>query len=108
MDVKCQIHAILEVSSSFNPKSVFLTNFVVLEFCPADCDWSKERVCPGMWENGQQITSDTCIPMKNGDCMNHCPMHCGKEQMMCPGKMDPNGCKMPDMCLPAGGQCPAP
>merc|ERR1711899_200846 len=78
------------------------------KFCPADCDWSKERVCPGMWENGQQITSDTCIPMKNGDCMNHCPMHCGKEQMMCPGKMDPNGCKMPDMCLPAGGQCPAP
>ena len=71
------------------------------QFEPAKCDWEKEMVCPGMWdsETGKQTSPDTCMPMKNGDCMNHCPVDCGKD-MLCPGKMDPNGCKMPDACAP--------
>ena len=68
------------------------------EFCPVDCDWAKEKSCPGMWEKGQQITPDTCMPMKIGDCMNHCPVQCAPGDMMCPGKMDSMGCKMPDTC----------
>jgi len=77
------------------------------QFEPAKCDWEKEMVCPGMWdsETGKQTSPDTCMPMKNGDCMNHCPVDCGKD-MLCPGKMDPNGCKMPDACAP-GKFCPA-
>ena len=51
-----------------------------------------------MWEKGQQITPDTCMPMKVGDCMNHCPVQCAPGDMMCPGKMDSMGCKMPDTC----------
>merc|ERR1712046_51788 len=63
------------------------------QFEPAKCDWEKEQVCPGMWdsETGKQTSPDTCMPMKNGDCMNHCPMNCGKDMMLCPGKMDSNG-----------------
>merc|ERR1712241_1226215 len=68
------------------------------KFCPVDCDWAKEKSCPGMWEKGQQITPDTCMPMKVGDCMNHCPVQCAPGDMMCPGKMDSMGCKMPDTC----------
>ena len=72
-----------------------------LEFCPAECDGEKELMCPGKWNEDwtEQLTADTCMPMKNGDCMNHCPLDCGKD-MLCPGKMDPNGCKMPDACAP--------
>ena len=57
-------------------------------------------MCPGEWDPkmNQQISAEFCIPMKVGDCMNHCPMKCGNNDMMCPGKMDPNGCKMPDTC----------
>ena len=68
-----------------------------LEFCPVHCEMGNKQ-CPGKWENGQQITPDTCIPMKVGDCTNHCPVNCAPGDMMCPGKMDPNGCKMPDTC----------
>ena len=78
-----------------------------LEFCPANCDWEKEMTCPGKWNEDwtEQISGDYCIPMKSGDCYNHCPMDCGKD-MMCPGGMDPKGCPMPDMCFPAGKDCP--
>ena len=71
------------------------------KFEPAKCDAGKEMVCPGQWDpkTGEQTTPDTCMPMKNGDCMNHCPLDCGKD-MLCPGKMDPKGCKMPDTCAP--------
>jgi hypothetical protein len=51
-------------------------------------------------KTGEQTAPDTCMPMKNGDCMNHCPMDCGKDMMFLPGKMDSMGCKMPDMCMP--------
>merc|ERR1712184_145333 len=73
--------------------------------CPMDC--GKEMMCPGTWDakTGEQTSADTCIPMKAGDCYNHCPMDCGKD-MMCPGGMDPKGCPMPDMCFPAGKDCP--
>merc|ERR1711981_104517 len=77
------------------------------KFCPVNCDWEKEMMCPGTWDakTGEQTSADTCIPMKSGDCYNHCPMDCGKD-MMCPGGMDPKGCPMPDMCFPAGKDCP--
>merc|ERR1711993_76774 len=77
------------------------------KFCPVNCDYEKEMMCPGTWDakTGEQTSADTCIPMKSGDCYNHCPMDCGKD-MMCPGGMDPKGCPMPDMCFPAGKDCP--
>ena len=86
---------------------LYYSNFVTLEFCPADCDWSKETMCTGMWNDDwtEQMTADYCIPNKVGDCINHCPMNCG-QAMVCPGKMDDMGCKMPDMCFPAGKECP--
>ena len=58
-------------------------------------------MCPGKWNEDwtEQMSGDYCIPNKIGDCVNHCPMDCGKD-MLCPGKMDPNGCKMPDACAP--------
>merc|ERR1712113_346169 len=78
------------------------------KFCPANCDWEKEMMCPGKWNEDwtEQISGDFCIPMKNGDCYNACPKDCGKDEMMCPGAMDPKGCPMPDMCFPAGKDCP--
>merc|ERR1711994_95164 len=78
------------------------------KFCPANCDWEKEMMCPGKWNEDwtEQISGDFCIPMKNGDCYNDCPKDCGKDEMMCPGGMDPKGCPMPDMCFPAGKDCP--
>ena len=77
------------------------------KFEPVNCDWEKEMMCPGKWNEDwtEQLTADFCIPMKNGDCYNYCPMDCGKD-MMCPGGMDPKGCPMPDMCFPAGKDCP--
>ena len=58
--------------------------------------------CPGFWDpnTGQQTTPDTCIPMKDemNGCPSHCPIQCSEKDVMCPGKMDPNGCKMPDTC----------
>ena len=30
-------------------------------------------------------------------------MMCGAEEMLCPGGMDPQGCPMPDMCMPSTG-----
>ena len=57
--------------------------------------------CPGFWDpkTGEQSTPDTCMPMKDGNgCINHCPVQCGEKDMICPGKMDPAGCKMPDTC----------
>merc|ERR1712020_185538 len=77
------------------------------KFCPVNCDGEKEMMCAGKWNEDwtEQISGDYCIPMKSGDCYNHCPMDCGKD-MMCPGGMDPKGCPMPDMCFPAGKDCP--
>ena len=82
--------------------------FVYLEFCPADCDWSKEMMCPGTWNEDwtEQMTADYCMPMQNGDCYNFCPMTCGKDMVNCPGGMDPKGCPMPDACYPAKDGCP--
>jgi len=77
------------------------------KFCPADCNWEKEMMCPGKFDakTGEQMSGDYCIPMQNGDCWNQCPLDCGKD-MVCPGAMDPKGCPMPDMCFPAGKDCP--
>merc|ERR1712038_61681 len=77
------------------------------KFCPANCDWEKEMMCAGKWNEDwtEQISGDYCIPSKTGDCYNHCPMDCGKD-MVCPGGMDANGCPTGDMCYPAGKDCP--
>ena len=57
-------------------------------------------MCPGEWisTSKEQISPDYCIPNKVGDCANFCPMKCGDNDMVCAGKMEPNGCKMPDFC----------
>ena len=70
------------------------------EFCPVDCDWSKEMMCGGEWDpkTGDQVTPDFCIANKVGDCANFCPVKCGENDMLCPGKEGPDGCKMPDFC----------
>ena len=70
------------------------------KFEPAKCDYSKEIYCSGTWNEDwtEQITADFCIPMQNGDCWNYCPTQCCKDSVMCPGKMDPKGCKEPDFC----------
>ena len=104
MDVKCQIHVILAVSiflgvGQYNKYLLIISSFFIfIEFCPVDCD---EKMCPGEWDpkTGEQMTPDFCIPNKVGDCPSFCPMKCGENDMMCPGKMDPNGCKMPDTCI---------
>merc|ERR1711936_592371 len=57
------------------------------KFEPVTCDYEKgEMMCSGKWNEDwtEQVTADFCIPMKNGDCYNHCPVDCGKD-VMCPG-----------------------
>ena len=98
-------------SYSFNMKACILVLALAVaahaQFEPAKCDWEKEMVCPGMWDpkTGEQTAPDTCMPMKNGDCWNTCPMDCGKDTV-CPGAMDPKGCMMPATCMPVGMECP--
>merc|ERR1711944_49596 len=77
------------------------------KFCTANCDWEKEKMCAGKWNEDwtEQISGDYCIPQKTGDCYNHCPVDCGKD-MVCPGGMDANGCPTGDMCYPADTGCP--
>merc|ERR1712141_158738 len=73
---------------------VFQENFVLLSVTGKRIeDWT------------EQMSGDYCIPNKNGDCWNTCPMDCGKDTI-CPGGMDPKGCPMPDTCMPAGNECP--
>ena len=57
--------------------------------------------CPGQWSQDwkEQITADTCMPMKTGDCYNYCPKQCGEKDMMCPGKTHADGCKDPEYCV---------
>merc|ERR1712223_231074 len=76
------------------------------KFEPANCNAEKEMMCSGKWNEDwtEQLTADFCIPMKNGDCYNYCPMDCGKD-MVCPGGKDPQGCPMPESCSP-GKFCP--
>ena len=63
-------------------------------------------MCSGEWEKGEQITADYCIPSKVGDCPGQCPVKCGENDNICPGKEDTNGCKMPDICWGVGKECP--
>ena len=95
---------ILRFESFFGMKTCLL---YFLEFCPADCDWEKEMMCPGTWNEDwtEQITADYCMPYKNGDCSAYCPKQCGKEEILCP-RMDPKGCPIPDTCYPAKDGCP--
>ena len=55
-------------------------------------------MCNGEWVKGEQISADYCIPNKNGDCPASCPVKCGENDMVCPGKMGYSGCQDPDYC----------
>ena len=55
-------------------------------------------MCGGEWVKGEQISADYCIPNKNGDCPASCPVKCGENDMVCPGKMGYSGCQDPDYC----------
>ena len=80
-------------------KPKIFTNFFS-EFCPVNCDYEKDMMCPGPWDpkTGEQTGPDYCMPYKNGECAAHCPKQCGEKEMLCPGKMDPKGCQEPDFC----------
>ena len=34
----------------------------------------------------KQISADTCMQMKTGDCYNYCPVYCGSNEKICSGK----------------------
>ena len=62
-----------------------------------DCDWEKEMMCSKEMSDGKMV--NYCIPNKVGDCANNCPVkNCGKDEMVCSGYMDNNGCKTADFC----------
>ena len=73
-----------------------------VEFCPVNCDWEKEMMCPGPWDpkTGEQTGPDMCMPHKNGECAAHCPQTCMDGDMMCPGKTHADGCTDADYCVP--------
>ncbi len=50
---------------------------------------------------------DTCITGSVGKCTSFCPIICGPEETMCPGKIDEtSGCAMdPGHCVPVGTEC---
>ena len=50
------------------------------DFCPVQCDYATEMHCSGQfdYQSGKQISADTCVPMKNGDCYANCPVYCGE------------------------------
>merc|ERR1712107_208554 len=77
------------------------------DFCPTSCE-EGQMMCPGHWdfETGKQMGPDTCMPMSNGDCPNYCPTNCGKDDQICVGGMGPDGCPMPDYCMPMDIACP--
>ena len=77
-----------------------------LAFCPGVCDYEKEQLCPGIFDekSGKQMTADFCLPHKTGECINLCPIPCSYPDQLCVGKMDPNGCPMPDMCFSDNGK----
>ena len=49
------------------------------DFCPIECG-ADEMMCPGQYDyaTGKQVTQDTCLPMKHGDCYAHCPVNCNE------------------------------
>merc|ERR1711936_1012610 len=65
-------------------------------------------MCSGEWNDDwtEQLTTDYCIPSKVGDCQNHCPTKCGKDEVVCPGQKEYDGCQSPDFCA-SGKFCPA-
>ena len=78
-----------------------------LEFCHVDCDYDNEISCPGAWNDDwtEQITSDYCLPNKVGECWNDCPKQCGKEEVICPGPKNSDGCQiMSAYCAPSNSR----
>ena len=71
------------------------------EFCPVECDWENEMICPGKWstDGKEQLTGDFCMDHKFGECDAHCPQECSDGDMMCPGKKHDDGCEDPAFCV---------
>ena len=76
-----------------------------LAFCPVHCG-KDDMPCPGPWDpvTGKQVSPDTCMPMKNGECWNSCPVQCGENDQVCPGYADENGCQTPNTCVMKDGK----
>ena len=59
-------------------------------------------ICPGPtdYETGKPTSADTCMPIKSGNCHNHCGVTCSGKENQCHGGMDWDDCLMPDFCWP--------
>jgi len=76
-------------------------------FCPVHCG-PEELHCAKAWIDGKQSGPDYCLPMKVGECWNHCPVECDPEKdQVCPGGKDhATGCEHSGFCHPQDSFCP--
>ena len=74
---------------------------LILAFCPVHCG-PEELHCAKAWIDGKQSGPDYCLPMKVGECWNHCPVECDPEKdQVCPGGKDhATGCEHSGFCHP--------
>ena len=95
--------------------------------CPTFCNMG-EMMCPSGEDSNGCRSPDSCYPAKGViwnsiifkhvfnfetfegpmgkdgiECPAHCPVNCGMDSMMCQGGEDPNGCRMPEFCVPSKG-----
>merc|ERR1712045_518723 len=75
------------------------------KFCPVNCDWEKEMMCPGKTHADGCTDADYCVPGK------FCPADCDWEkEMMCPGTWNEDWTEQitADYCMPyKNGDCSA-
>ena len=43
---------------------------------------------------------EPAMDSRNPECPFHCPVKCAETEKPCPGGLDANGCKMPNICVP--------
>ena len=105
ISLDCWISWSITLSIDMKVCLILLASLVLVSLAqkmdPVTCDWEKEMMCPGEWTEdwSKQTSPDYCIPNKVGDCANNCPVkNCGKDEMVCSGYMDNNGCKTADFC----------
>ena len=79
---------------------LFFPNLFVA-FCPVHCG-PEELHCAAPWIDGKQTAADYCMPMKIGECWNHCPVQCDPDNdQVCPGGKDhATGCEHSGFCHP--------
>lgn len=79
---------------------LFFPNLFVA-FCPVHCG-PEELHCAAPWIDGKQTAADYCMPMKIGECWNHCPVQCDPDNdQVCPGGKDhATGCEHSGHCHP--------